>query len=746
MSDRTSSGAYRRETRKSPRARCRPVLESLEGRQLLTAALAALPNISVNQYLGYQVPLDGSASNASNQTFSVTSSNPDIGATVAQGEFLTMNVSHTSSGAANDPSFSGSIVFQLFNDLTPKTATMIEGFINSGFYNNKNIFRVASGFPDANGFIVQGGSPNNLNTGVSGLPGTPFANELVQQVSFAGPGQLAMANTGQPNSNDTQFFITNASQPASSNLMFNYTIFGQVVSGLNLVNEMTQVALTSDPVSGDQTFPMSPIVVNSETLSTTNPDGVVHVNATQAQAGETSTITVTATDPATNTSQSQSFVATVAANTNSYTGLTLQPVAFAATQTYSVNTPQAIQLQGSAANSGAALTYAITTQPTNGTLSNFNATTGTVTYTPNPGFQGNDSFQFTVTNSSATVPTSAPKTVTLTTTAAQPPTASPVTATTQFGNPTTIQLAGSTPTSGQAINYAITAQPTKGTLTQLNAATGTVVYTPTVGQSGSDSFQYTVTTAGPPSPGLASQAATVTVNLVQNPINTQAVRLIGTVLVVAPPPGDFTSKAVNNILIKETTTNADESMNTIQVFVNGQLDINQPQDANVNEIEVYGGKASNTITIDPSVDPAIAVTLLGGHGKNHVNVLQAGAGPTLEQAWFGRKKTLIAGDGENALIARAGNVKFQPTAATIQIFAGMPQNFERIGRKAPPKGTFFALNKNGKLVKVPTAPITPDFQDATPPHPKRTNSAAVAASSVTTQSVGHAKKKATKKA
>ena len=286
---------------------------------------------------------------------------------------------------------------------------MIEGFVNSGFYNNKNIFRVASGFPDSNGFIVQGGSPNNLNTGSSGLPGTPFANELVQQVSFAGPGQLAMANTGQPDSNDTQYFITNATQPAAnSSLMFNYTIFGQVVSGMNLVNDMTQVALEADPAnSANITYPVSPIVVNSETLSTTNPDGVIHVNATQAQAGETSTITVTATDPSTNTSTSQSFVATVAANTSSYTGLTLAPVAFGATQTYSVNTPQTIQLQGSAANSGQTLTYAITTQPTHGTISNFNATTGTLTYTPNAGYQGNDSFQFTVaytTTSSMTRP------------------------------------------------------------------------------------------------------------------------------------------------------------------------------------------------------------------------------------------------------------------------------------------------------------------------------------------------------
>src|SRR5262249_51043896 len=106
MSDRASSGAYRREARKPPRARCRPVLEFLEGRRLLTASLAPLPNITVPDFLGYQVPLDGSGSNASTQTFTVTSSNPDIAATVAQGQFLTMNVSHASSGAG-DPAFSG---------------------------------------------------------------------------------------------------------------------------------------------------------------------------------------------------------------------------------------------------------------------------------------------------------------------------------------------------------------------------------------------------------------------------------------------------------------------------------------------------------------------------------------------------------------------------------------------------------------------------------------------------------------
>ena len=311
MWDHLFSRANRRKNCSAARARSWPVLEALEGRLVLNAALASLPDISAPAFQGYQVVLDGSASNAPLQTFTATSSNPGIKATVAQGQFLTMNVTHQSSGAG-DPAFNGNIVIQLFNDLTPNTVSKIAGFVNSGFYNNKDLFRVASGFPNANGYIVQGGSPNNLDSGVSGLPGTPFPNEIVPQLAFTNPGQLAMANTGQPDSNDTQFFLTTA---APSLLDNGFTIFGQVVSGLDLINEMPHVVVTSDPVSGVQSYPLSPIVVNTETLSSTNPNGVLHIDTAQASAGQTSTITVTAHDPATNTSQTQSFMVTVVPST-----------------------------------------------------------------------------------------------------------------------------------------------------------------------------------------------------------------------------------------------------------------------------------------------------------------------------------------------------------------------------------------------------------------------------------------------
>src|SRR5262249_27493531 len=132
-----------------------------------------------------------------NQTFTVTSTNPNVGATIATGQFWTINVQYTdpNNGANN---FSGPLVFQLFENpnLTPKTAAHIEEFTNDGYYTGKHFTRVATGFPNASDYVVQGGAPNPDGTGNSGQPGTPFQNENVQQLAFTGAEQLAMANAG----------------------------------------------------------------------------------------------------------------------------------------------------------------------------------------------------------------------------------------------------------------------------------------------------------------------------------------------------------------------------------------------------------------------------------------------------------------------------------------------------------------------------------------------------------------------
>src|SRR5262249_37241001 len=134
MPERESFVASRRGARRSRRVFLGYEEAGLEQRHVLNAALAHLPDVSSLQYHGYQVVLDGSGSGATQQTYTVTSTNPDIAVSVAQGQFMTVNVSHASSGAA-DPAFTGTIVLQLFEDLTPTSAAKIESYITSGFYN-----------------------------------------------------------------------------------------------------------------------------------------------------------------------------------------------------------------------------------------------------------------------------------------------------------------------------------------------------------------------------------------------------------------------------------------------------------------------------------------------------------------------------------------------------------------------------------------------------------------------------------
>src|SRR4051794_40466337 len=71
-----------------------PRPDDLEDRQLMTASLGPLASINVPAQLGYQAPLDGRGSNSPSQTFTATSSNPDIQVSIAQGQFWTLTVSH----------------------------------------------------------------------------------------------------------------------------------------------------------------------------------------------------------------------------------------------------------------------------------------------------------------------------------------------------------------------------------------------------------------------------------------------------------------------------------------------------------------------------------------------------------------------------------------------------------------------------------------------------------------------------
>ena len=160
---------------------------------------------------------------------------------------------------------------------------------------------------------------------------------------------------------------------------------------------------------------------------------------------------------------------------------------------------------------GQVCTFALGANPSHGTVSGLNPSTGLVNYTPTAGYVGKDSFTFTLTNSSGA--TSAPATVSVIVT--DTPAASAQSAIIQVNaNSTPITLSGKDPLS-QALIFALVngTGPSNGLVSGFNAKTGVVYYMPNHGYIGSDAFMFTVTNSS----GVTSPAATVKITVADTP-------------------------------------------------------------------------------------------------------------------------------------------------------------------------------------------------------------------------------------
>jgi cyclophilin family peptidyl-prolyl cis-trans isomerase len=120
----------------------------------------------------------------------------------------------------------GEFVVQLYPDKAPKTVNSFVFLARDGYYDGVTFHRVLEGF------MAQGGDPTG--TGMGG-PGYQFENEE-SDLTFDKAGVVAMANAGR-DTNGSQFFITFG--PASP-LNGGYTIFGQVIEGMDVVNAITR--------------------------------------------------------------------------------------------------------------------------------------------------------------------------------------------------------------------------------------------------------------------------------------------------------------------------------------------------------------------------------------------------------------------------------------------------------------------------------------------------------------------------
>jgi len=118
----------------------------------------------------------------------------------------------------------GVIKIEFFPDDAPKTVENFVTLAKKGFYNGLTFHRVIPGF------MAQGGDPKGDGTGG---PGYKIKDEFNKQKHVR--GAVAMARTDAPNSAGSQFYICFKPQP---HLDGGYVVFGKVVSGMNIVDNI----------------------------------------------------------------------------------------------------------------------------------------------------------------------------------------------------------------------------------------------------------------------------------------------------------------------------------------------------------------------------------------------------------------------------------------------------------------------------------------------------------------------------
>lgn len=212
------------------------------------------------------VPLDGYDPNGGPLTYTVTTSNPDVTATILSGN---RSARITVAGF-------GDMVFELFEDRASRATSRMIELADADFYKDIIFHRVVDNF------VIQGGDPTGTGSGGSTLG--DFDDQYHPDLQHNRTGLLSMAKSGD-DTNDSQFFITEGPQ---RHLDFNHTIFGIMVEG-----EATREAISEMAVSNSR--PTTDIVMDGIEIFEDQENAVLMLKAAPGTTG-TVTVTVTVTD------------------------------------------------------------------------------------------------------------------------------------------------------------------------------------------------------------------------------------------------------------------------------------------------------------------------------------------------------------------------------------------------------------------------------------------------------------------
>jgi cyclophilin family peptidyl-prolyl cis-trans isomerase len=153
----------------------------------------------------------------------------------------------------------GPIVIDLLNSKAPCTVNSFVSLAKQDFYNNTPCPRLSS---SAVPYMLQCGDPTGKG---SGGPGYEFASENLAGATYPA-GTLAMANTGAPDSNGSQFFLVYKN---SSSLPPDYTPFGKIVSGLNILQNVAKRGFGPPLSSAGGGAPKESVEIESVTIKQT---------------------------------------------------------------------------------------------------------------------------------------------------------------------------------------------------------------------------------------------------------------------------------------------------------------------------------------------------------------------------------------------------------------------------------------------------------------------------------------------